>query len=162
MSKKWAENLTSDERAELAKMVKPLRQAAGLTKKDVYDEAKISRQTLDNIENGVTVPQADVLLRVLDVVGYEIAGPEFDAQTETWLAMLGALIEAIPADRRAGAVDRIIRALALETRRSEGVVTQVDFGVGRSRKDLETAPLDSTKIAASKDNTPVDPSRGEK
>lgn len=161
MSKKWAESLTSEARAELGKMVKPLRQAAGLTKKDVYDEAKISRQTLDNIENGATVPQADVLLRVLDVVGYEVAGPAFEAQTETWLAMLGALIEAVPDERRAAAVDRVIRALALEARRG-GVVTHAEFGVGRSREDLETATLDSTKIAASKDNAPVDPSRGEK
>lgn len=119
MSKNFFENLTSEERAELAKMVKPLRQTAGLTKKDVYDEAAISRQTLDNIENGVTVPQMDVLKRVLDVVGYEVDEPEFEPQTETWLVILGTLIEAVPATRRPQAVDRTIRRLALEARQSQ-------------------------------------------
>lgn len=42
-----------------------------------------------------------------------------------------------------------------------GRVTPLGRGVGRSSKDLETATLDITKIAASTDNTPIDPSRGE-
>lgn len=36
------------------------------------------------------------------------------------------------------------------------------FGVAGQRQDLERAALDSTRIAASKDATPVDPARGEK
>lgn len=119
MSKKFFENLTQDERAELAKAIKPLRQSAGLTKKDVYGEAGISRQTLDNIENGVTVPQADVLMRVLDVVGYETDEPQFSPTTETWLSMIGTLIELIPADRRATSVDRAIRTLASAARSTD-------------------------------------------
>jgi transcriptional regulator with XRE-family HTH domain len=34
--------------------------------------------------------------------------------------------------------------------------------VGGARQDLQNVPLHSTKVAASKDNTPVDPARGEK
>lgn len=120
MSKNFFENLTADERAELAKLVKPLRQAGGLTKKVVYEEAGISRQTLDNIENGITVPQADVLKRVLEVVGHEVDEPEFGPQTQTWLVMIGTLIEAVPALRRPRAVDAAIRRLALEVRYADG------------------------------------------
>lgn len=119
MSKNFFENLSSEERAELATLVKPLRQTSGLTKKDVYDEAAISRQTLDNIENGATVPQADVLKRVLDVVGYEVDEPEFAPQTQTWLVMIGTLIETVPESRRPQAVDMTIRRLALEARHTE-------------------------------------------
>lgn len=120
MSKNFFENLTADERGELAKLVKPLRQAGGLTKKVVYDEAGISRQTLDNIENGITVPQADVLKRVLEVVGHEVDEPEFEPQTQTWLVMIGTLIEAVPVPRRPQAVDAAIRRLALEVRHADG------------------------------------------
>lgn len=116
MSKKFSELLSQEERADLAKLVKPLREASGLSKKDVYDEARISRQTLDNIESGATVPQVDVLKRVLDVVGYEIAAPQFEQQTEQWLTMIGTLIEVIPAERRQRAVDQAIRRLVMEGR----------------------------------------------
>lgn len=119
MSKNFFENLTAEERAELATLVKPLRESAGLSKKDVYDEAGISRQTLDNIENGVTVPQVDVLKRVLDVVGHEVDEPDFEAQTQTWLVMIGTLIEVIPEGRRARAVDGVIRRLGLEARQPD-------------------------------------------
>lgn len=126
MSKKFFENLTQDERAELAKAIKPLRQSAGLTKKDVYAEAGISRQTLDNIENGVTVPQVDILMRVLDVVGYETEEPQFSPTTETWLSMIGTLIELIPTQRRANSVDRVIRTLASAARSTDTVDQESD------------------------------------
>lgn len=46
--------------------------------------------------------------------------------------------------------------------RGTGNVTPGRFGVGgRTHTDLETVELDNTEIAASKDDTPVDPSRGE-
>ncbi|MDY0830767.1 helix-turn-helix transcriptional regulator [Microbacterium sp. BG28] len=46
--------------------------------------------------------------------------------------------------------------------RGDAPVTPIRQGVGGSTQtDLETVELDSTRIAASKDNTPIDPSRGE-
>jgi len=163
MSKNWSENLTYEERADLARLIKPLRQGAGLSKKDVYDEARISRQTLNNIEDGVTVPQPEVLLKVLDAVGYETDSPQFEQQTEIWLTMIGTMIEAIPAGHRQTAADKVVRLLAVESRREQGNVTRVAFGVGApDENDLTRVALDSTRIAATKDNTPVSPERGEK
>lgn len=151
MSKKFFENLTADERAEHARMIKPLRQGQGMSKKVVYTEAKISRQTLDNIESGATVPQAEVLKRVLDVVGYEVDEPEFEPQTETWLTVMGALIEAIPSSRRPQAADRAIRLLVSEARAVDGQSTieegdlddSAPYTAAHHRKDYELVANDT-------------------
>jgi transcriptional regulator with XRE-family HTH domain len=60
-----------------------------------------------------------------------------------------------------GAADAFELIAAASARVSTDELSQ-RRNVRRSRKDLESAPLDSTQIAASKDNTPVDPERGDK
>lgn len=46
--------------------------------------------------------------------------------------------------------------------RDRGNVVTGRFGVGgRTHTDLETVELDTTELAATTDNTPIDPSRGE-
>jgi|ERR1051325_1233076 transcriptional regulator with XRE-family HTH domain len=109
-SKNW-DTLTADERAEWAARVKTLRLAADLTQQELATEAKTSRQTVNNMENGFT-PQLKTLKRVLNVLGVNTDPVEFERQTEMWLATMGTLIEAIPEDRRAKHVDIAIGDLA--------------------------------------------------
>lgn len=79
---------------------------------ELADEAKVSRATISNIENGSTTPQAEILGRILRALGIEMESPEFSEQTELWLSMMGSLIEAIPGSRRAPVVNSAIRVLA--------------------------------------------------
>lgn len=109
-SKNW-DTLSAEERAEWAARVKTLRLAADLTQQELATEAKTSRQTVNNMENGFT-PQLATLKRVLNVLGVNTDPVEFERQTEMWLATMGTLIEAIPQDRRAKHVDIAIGDLA--------------------------------------------------
>lgn len=109
-SKNW-DTLSADERAEWAARVKTLRLAADLTQQELATEAKTSRQTVNNMENGFT-PQLATLKRVLNALGVNTDPVEFERQTEMWLATMGTLIEAIPEDRRSKHVDIAIGDLA--------------------------------------------------
>lgn len=109
-SKNW-DTLTAEERAEWAGRVKALRQQATLTQQELAAEAKTSRQTINNMENGFT-PQLATLKRVLNALGVNTDPVEFERQTRMWLTTMGNLIEAIPEDRRGKHVDRAIGELA--------------------------------------------------
>lgn len=59
-------------------------------------------------------------------------------------------------------VDLASELLVRVQKRDRGNVITGRFGVGgQTHTDLETVELDTTELAASTDNTPVDPSRGE-
>lgn len=109
-SKNW-DTLTADERAEWAGRVKTLRLASDLTQQELATEAKTSRQTINNMENGFT-PQLATLKRVLNALGVDTDPVQFEKQTEIWLATIGTLIEAIPEERRSKHVDLAIGDLA--------------------------------------------------
>ncbi|MBT1542438.1 helix-turn-helix transcriptional regulator [Curtobacterium flaccumfaciens pv. flaccumfaciens] len=109
-SKNW-DTLTADERAEWAGRVKTLRLASDLTQQELATEAKTSRQTINNMENGFT-PQLATLKRVLNALGVDTDPVQFEKQTEIWLATIGTLIEAIPEERRSKHVDTAIGDLA--------------------------------------------------
>lgn len=116
---------TPTERAELAKQIKALRQSAGMSKKLLAHEAQISRQTLDNIENGVTSPQAGVLERILNTLGVSTETIGFDSETDLWLTMIGTLIEQLPTEVRAQSIDRVVRSLAHDIKNASVNVTPV-------------------------------------
>lgn len=117
MSKKKFSDMSMDERQQMASRVKSLRQEAGMTQAQLAEAAGVSRATINTLETGAKVPQADNLAKVLGIFGLT-DGPEFDAQTESWLSMIGTLIEAIPASRREPAVAGVIRDLGREIQRS--------------------------------------------
>lgn len=100
------------EREEYARKVRSLRQAHGMTQAQLADASGVTRATIVNIETGNTVPQLDVLSRVLGPLGVDLRPSRFSPQTEFWLTMLGTLIEAVPAERRQATVDLAIRMLA--------------------------------------------------
>ncbi|WGD36648.1 helix-turn-helix transcriptional regulator [Lysinibacter sp. HNR] len=111
MTKNNFQKLTGDERRELASQVKALRQRTGLTKKETAHQARITRQTLDNIENGVTVPQAEILERIYDTLGVETSDVIFESGTQKWLVMAGTLIEQIPPQHRQQATESALDVL---------------------------------------------------
>jgi transcriptional regulator with XRE-family HTH domain len=103
--------MTSTQRRVYAERVKLLRQAAGLRQEDLAAAAGVSRPTIIGIENGTSIPQQEKLVRILAVLGVDVQSPRFGEQTERWLTMMGALIEAIPVQRREPAVNAAIREL---------------------------------------------------
>lgn len=121
-SKNW-DTLTADERAEWAGRVKTLRLASDLTQQELATEAKTSRQTINNMENGFT-PQLATLKRVLNALGVDTDPVQFEKQTEIWLATIGTLIEAIPGERRSKHVDIAISDLADGVRDARSNVVQ--------------------------------------
>lgn len=132
-SKNW-DTLTADERAEWAGRVKTLRLAADLTQQELATEAKTSRQTINNMENGFT-PQLATLKRVLNVLGVDTDPVEFEKQTQMWLTTMGSLIEAIPEERRSKHVDIAIGDLADGVRGAQSNV--ITFPVVSSTNDYE-------------------------
>ena len=103
------------------------------------------------------------LIRIYDALGIDIAPPEFEEQTQQWLGMLGALIEAVPSERRPDAIDKVVVLLSGEIAQRSNVTAFPKRNVGTPRHtELETVKLDTAKLAASRDNTPVDPERENK
>lgn len=81
---------------------------------------------------------------------------------------LGIILRQEPPPATVGEVGQIAAALGttasavISEAESSTVVQMPRRNVGgRPHTDLETVELDSTKLAASTDNTPIDPSRGE-
>lgn len=131
-SKNW-DTLSADERSEWAARVKTLRLAADLTQQELATEAKTSRQTVNNMENGFT-PQLATLKRVLNVLGVNTDPVEFERQTEMWLATMGTLIETIPEERRGKHVDIAISDLVDGVRGASNVIR---FPTVSGRTDYE-------------------------
>lgn len=125
MSKKQLSGATALERLELARSVRDLRQAAGLKQDELAELAGVTRQTVSNMERGMT-PQEDSLRKVLTVLGVETEEGEFEAQTEIWLTMMGTLIETIPSGGRPPVVDAAIRVIAAGVRQSREDVAGTD------------------------------------
>jgi len=115
MSKSRYELLTYDEREGHAKRIKSLRQARGLTQDDLAGEAKVSRATINNWENGATVPQADKLEVVFRALGVQLDESEFEPATQEWLAVMGVLVEKIPAADRQPVMNGAITLVARGT-----------------------------------------------
>lgn len=107
---------TPEERALWASRVKRLRGKTSLTQTELAHEAGTSRQTINNIERGVLVPQTGTLKKVLVALGLTLTPMQFAAQTETWMKMLGQLIEMVPEPRREksvlSAMDVIVAEMA--------------------------------------------------
>jgi transcriptional regulator with XRE-family HTH domain len=120
MSKTRYEHLTYEDREGHARRIKSLRQARGLTQDDLAVEAHVSRATINNWENGATVPQADKLEVVFRALGVQLDESEFEPATQEWLAVLGVLIEKIPAVDRQPVMNSAITLVARGARSDVG------------------------------------------
>lgn len=73
------------------------RRARGMTQGELARLADVSRGTVGNIESGKTVPQSEVIWRVLGVLD---ARPDMDPQwspeVEGWVRLIAPLIERVP------------------------------------------------------------------
>lgn len=120
--------MTSVERRVAAERVKLLRVAAGLTQSDLAEAAGVSRPTIIDMERGAKVPQQEKLVRILAVLGVDVAGSSpFSEQTDLWLSIMGALIEAIPDGRREPAVNAAIRELSAGVQGASVGTTDDDY-----------------------------------
>lgn len=128
MSRKKSELDTREGREMWASRVKGLRQAAGMRQEDVAKLAAVSRTTLIDIEAGKLVPQAATLTRLLDVFSVApVSTPEHSEDTRRWLAILGELLDVLPADRRARAGQAAVSAVTAELTRDVGAVADDEF-----------------------------------
>jgi transcriptional regulator with XRE-family HTH domain len=121
MSRKKFADLSAGERAAYAKRVKSLRQSLDMTQQELASAAGVTRQTVNGLENGASIPQAEVLAKVLSVLGIEVNEPQFEVQTELWLTMMGTLIEAVPEVRREETVGTAMRVLSDGVRSTSNV-----------------------------------------
>lgn len=137
--------MSKERRADFARRVKALRQSAGMTQQDLAEAAGVTRQTIVGIETGATVPQLGVLVRVLGPLGVDIDGPRFNDQTESWLAMMGSLIEAIPTPRREPTVNSAIRVLADGIRGDNVIAFPTVGGVEQDSDKYETEDRAASK-----------------
>lgn len=104
--------MSYDERADAAKRIKSLRLDADMTQDELGKEAGVSRATINNWENGTTVPQSDKLALVYRALGVPTKEAAFTAETEEWLEIMGVLVEKIPADRRQPVMNQAVRLVA--------------------------------------------------
>lgn len=132
MSNKSFSELSFEERRQLASDVKRLRQEAGMTQIELADYAGITRQALGNIERG-SVPQADNLRRIYDVLGVDLETVGFSEETTQWLTMLGGIIENLqPRDKaRVGHAALVAATQELikirSTAESHGALSDLEF-----------------------------------
>lgn len=160
------ERASHDERRSYAVALSELIARSELQQKDLADAAGVTARTIRNIVQGKNVPQADKILALMRALGVDIDG-EDDLDVRPYTKMLAPVIRRIDPDRRAAAVSEAIgilsdAAVAHPDRARLAQVTGLPRrDVGGAGEDLQTVPLDGAQLAASTDNSPIDPSRGE-
>lgn len=156
------ERATQQERLSYGALVEQLRKGRGFTQGQLEERSGVTSRTIRNIESGAVAGQADKLIRLFIALEVDLDGEE-RAEVEPHLAVIAPLLRSIHPDYRLNAVTAIIPTLTEAMREHPaGAVDDLAArrNVRRSRQDLESAPLDSTTLAASTDNTPIDPERG--
>lgn len=163
------ERATQQERLSYGGVLAKLRAEKGLTQGELEDRSGVTSRTIRNIETGAVAGQADKLISLFIALGVDLDG-DARAEVDSYVAMIAPLLQAIHPDHRLSAVGQVIPILSDAVRAHpnlEAASTPIPIGSGRRARvgshhhDLEKAELDSTKIAATKDNTPIDPDRGE-
>lgn len=108
---KWDEQT----RVLYASHIEAARKAVGLTQSQLAERSGVSRGTIGNIESGSTIPQADVLWRILGVLDIRAEStPEWSPEVDGWVRIIAPLIEQIPNDVR----ERVMLILVAQLGRS--------------------------------------------
>lgn len=100
------------QRAILAKSIRAERRAAGMTQDELAEATGLTRRTITAIESEGRVPQADVLVRILRALGITDRAVQPDTDVTATAALIAALLERIPSQRRTFAARRIVEILA--------------------------------------------------
>lgn len=163
------ERATQQERLSYGALIATLRADRKVTQGELEERSGVTSRTIRNIESGTVAGQADKLISLFIALGVDLDG-DARAEVDGYLAMIAPLLLSIDPDYRLAAVSDVIPVLTDAVRahpRIEGAAAPIAIDgrrkdrVGGRRQNLESATLDTTKIAASKDNTPINPDRGE-
>lgn len=111
--------MTTAQRREFARQVRPARIAAGMTAEQLAAAVGVHRNTITGLETGAHVPKREVLWSVLDVLGIlPDAEPRWSPEVERWLRIMAPLASALPDGRRQALMMEMIERLADELGRS--------------------------------------------
>ncbi|QAB17518.1 XRE family transcriptional regulator [Leucobacter muris] len=128
MSKKKSSRVDNDKRVETARQVKTLRVEMGMTQQELADAAGVTRQSVSNLELGVTTPQRGTVEKIFAVLGINPTRLGLSDETMMWIGMLGGILDALPEDRRAragkAAVDAATAELVDMAKSGEGVAAR--------------------------------------
>ncbi|WP_169581809.1 MULTISPECIES: helix-turn-helix transcriptional regulator [Microbacterium] len=154
------------ERLSYAAVLADLIQRSSLLQKELAEASGVTARTIRNIVQGKSAPQADKILALLRALDVDVDGDD-DLDVRPYTKMLAQVIRRIAGEHRAAAVSDAIGVLsdAALAHPDQAVLARVTKisppDVGRGGQDLETAPLDPAALAASTDDSAVDPARGE-
>lgn len=108
--------LTEQDRLDYAKQVRMIRNMRGMSQADLAEAAGVGRGTVLNIENGKTIPQADVLLRIMRALDMVVeAGPELPEWVQGNMEIVSSMLLRVPEDKRAEVLSQIFSAIIQAT-----------------------------------------------
>ena len=161
------ERATQQERLSYGLLFEQLRKARKLTQAEVEERSGVTSRTIRNIETGAVAGQADKLIKLFIALEVDLDGDKW-AEVQPQLAIVAPMLLNIHPDYRNSAIQEVIPTLA-EQIRLHPVSSPAPASLDAHRKsrvrssrqdDLATVKLDAEGLAASTDNTPIDPERG--
>ncbi|CAN7514437.1 helix-turn-helix transcriptional regulator [Microbacterium maritypicum] len=163
------ERATQQERLSYGALLARLRDEKGVTQGELEERSGVTSRTIRNIENGTVAGQTDKLIRLFIALGADLDGDARE-EVESYIAMIAPMLRAIHPDHRFAAVTQLVPILSDAVRanpNSEIAKAPISIGgnrrarVGGRRQNLESVDLSTMPVAASTDNTPINPDRGE-
>lgn len=109
------DGLSFEERADAATTLAAKRKAMGLSQSELAQRTGISRQTVSNVERGITTPNPHVLGQLLEGLGMNDPLDQYPADVRAWLIELAPLIETIPPAQRSPIIGGMIQGLRAVT-----------------------------------------------
>ncbi|WP_159573051.1 helix-turn-helix domain-containing protein [Curtobacterium sp. 18060] len=103
---------TAQERLFYGAAVRDLRHARDMTQEDLAFAANVSPRTIRNIERGMVTGQVDVLERLFRALDIQLKGAALSTSTQSWMAVIGPLLEVLPEPKRGVVVQRVLSMLA--------------------------------------------------
>lgn len=108
--------LNEQERLDYAKQVRTVRGMRGMSQSDLAEAAGVGRGTIINIETGKTIPQADVLVRIMRVLGMvEEDVPEMPDWVVGNVEIIANMLVRVPEPKRAEVLSSIFTAIIQAT-----------------------------------------------
>lgn len=160
------EKASHQQRLAYARALRELVARSDLQQKEIAEASGVTARTIRNIVQGKSAPQAEKIIALMRALGVDVDGDD-DLDVRPYTKMLAPVIRRIDPDHRAAAVSDAIgilsdAAVAHPDRARLGQMARLSGGdVAGSGEDLQTISFDDVPLAASTDNTPIDPARGE-
>jgi transcriptional regulator with XRE-family HTH domain len=100
-----------NERAAWGPRIRLARVRAGMRQEELAAKAGTTTRTLGSIERGDSVGQASVIERLIDALNLETSQPPLDPEVEVLVAMIGELLQQMPAEARPAVAREIVLLL---------------------------------------------------